>query len=188
MWGVILLGIVLSVIYIGMPTYKKTLEEYEALKTKVVQLEQDNKTVTTEYENYKRNYSEDTVKIVEPVVLPNGSLAIDGQGKAVYRTSITHKKNIIIQDEKSKETIINLTSRLYEANLEISKLKKLSITKRDIRRVMGILSNAKLESGGLWLDTQTLGPIWAGFDVISPNITSLKIKDINFYLRVGYGF
>jgi|GEM_PF-5941414 hypothetical protein len=187
--GIALLAIILSVVYIGMPTYKKVVEERDSLKTKVTQLEQDKETIQNEYSSYKKNYTEDTVKIIEPIILPNGALALDGQGKAVYRTSITHKRNVAIQDEKSKQIIDTLTTRLVEATTEIERLKKTEIVKREIRRVMGILSSSGFQSAGIWIDAQTFGPLWTGAEVITPDIKNLwDVKNMKVYLRVGIGF
>lgn len=187
--GIAVLAIILSIVYIAMPTYKKVVEERETLKTKVTQLEQEKQTIQQEYSNYKKNYTEDTVKIIEPVILPNGSLAIDGQGKAVYRTSITHKRNVVITDEKSKQTIDILTTRLSEAQSEIDRLKKTSVVKREIRRVVGLTSDTTFKAAGIWIDSQVIGPAWVGADAIGPDVTNgLDLKSVKVYLRAGFGF
>jgi len=187
--GIVILGILLAVGYILVPTYKKTLVENEKLTTKVSTLEQEKKELQTEYERYKKNYQEDTVVIKDPTILPNGSLAIDGHGNPVYKVSITHKKNVVIDDERSKQTITDLTTRIVEKDTEIERLKKLTIAKREIRRVCGVTASSSLEDMGVWVDAQLLGPVWAGADVITPDIRSgFSIKDTKVYARLGYGF
>lgn len=188
-FSVAVLAIILSVVYIGMPTYKKVVEERETLKTRVSTLEQEKQEIKTEYENYKRNYSEDTVKIVEPIILPNGSLAIDGQGKAVYRTSITHKRNVVIEDEKSRETILSLTAKLTDTQAELDKLKKQVVVKREIRRVVGVAGSPDLKNVGLWVDAQIIGPLWTGADLIFEDYKAgFNLSNTTVYLRAGLGF
>jgi gas vesicle protein len=183
------LSIILSVVYIGLPTYKKIVLETETLRTKVVSLEQDKKEILTEYNNYKKSYSEDTVEISEPFILPNGQLAIDGTGHAAYRKSRVHKKNIVVQDETSKQVITDLTTRLAESQAELSKLKKTIIEKREIRRVVGLMTNTAFNDLGVWADAQIMGPIWFGAEAVVPNVkTGISIKDTKGYLRMGVGF
>jgi len=186
--GIVILAL-LGVLTWLAPTYKKTLEENTTLSTKNAELTTALKVATTENSRLQKTINENWEYVKEPVLGPDGKALLDGKGNPIYRTRKTKATNIVILDEKAKQTITELqtTNKYLEEQLAV--YKKLTVTKRGRGELLGGVGTKQTGAIGSILYIGSTIKIGALF--YKQNVVKLDLKELTDFgsiALIGIGF
>jgi type II secretory pathway component PulC len=180
--GIVILSLLGLVSWL-FPTYRKTLVENTTLSTKNSELTTSLKNAVTENSRLQKTINENWEYVKEPVLGPDGKALLDGKGNPIYKTRKTKATNIVILDEKAKQTITELqtTNKYLEEQLAV--YKKLTVTKRGKGELLGGWGTKQTGALGMVLNIST--NLRTGAMFYKQDITSFRLKDLTEFGAIG---
>ena len=183
LWGGLVAGGLILGLAIGAgcsPSVEKSLEEQEKIHRQALETEQKKLVKTQQQsEKYKRQAEAmaETEEVSEPVILDDGTLALDGNGKAVFKT-IRRAKT---RTSSSASGSTDMQLALAEATVRISNLtedveKYRKQTEKPAVRRWTLRAAAEITTGRVWAGVgfnQDLRIFEIGIDLSNPVPVSL---------------
>lgn len=181
------LFLVTSVVGGGCYSYKSVTTERDKYKQQSVDSDKKSQELTKQFEDYKKQYSQDITWVKEVAVDKNGRPLLDGKGNALYNKRMVKKTDINEESQQWLEKYQQSQEKLVSLTTELDKYKKTVVEKRGVG-IAHLYATPDLGIAGAGMQL-FLGNLVPGIQLQDVNTTQgLKFENLRVLLDAGYKF